>query len=595
MNDEQQYWKIGLLFVTGLVILMILTFATQQFSPFSTQSNMTVLFPDIHGIQNGDAVRVLGVKRGKVTNISLLTPEEQQELTDRSNYNVKLVLSLEGDRENLLNPDRKYRILIRSSSMIGGNYISIEQVSNQDIPGAQTLHFDRPNYGLDTKTGVEGISDWFSENQTRFSEVVRSLKTSSQNIEEVTEKIKNGKGTLGRLLSDEKLGKKVASTLNEFEKTSRKLTEITSAIQDQKGSVYKLIHNDSLYNELNEFSKSARSIADRIKEGKGTAGKLVSDEQLAKDVENLARSSREITEKINKGKGTLGKLVNEDKVYNDLEQITSSTRQITSRIEEGKGALGTVVQDDEMGDNLQQIISDMKEAANSIKTVSKKVDQGSGTVGRLVNEDELYTKAEKSLEGINKLTGAAGQLKTFLGVESNYFTESKYSMHKGYIRVHPNKSRYLQVGASIFRLQHGTSNVTFEESVDNQDDQLLIKPDVMLGYKFFDNRMTGRIGMLEGKVGAGLDYETTFPYLDNPLKLRLEARSSYDDVDDDDLNEHIDGPLVRFQTQTKFAKYFTANAGVSRMTDDPELYVGLNFEYEDQEIRDFFSLLGLVN
>lgn len=594
MDEQNQNWKIGLLFFIGLLLLMVLSFVTQELPLLSSQSSLSVYFREVHGISVGDPVHVMGVKRGSISDISILPDEEKKRLDLKDDFHVKVDLSLYDAPQRIWESKALYQVRIRSDSMIGGNYLSIERVSSE-APLAQEMQRETPVYGVASKTGIEGISQWFSDNKPKLDRLVQAVTTTSEDIRSLTTQVKEGKGVLGRLIQDEKLGDKLSTTFTKFQEVSEQLSQVTSSIRKEKGTAWKLIQDDSLYRELNAFSKSARAISERIEKGEGTLGRLVSDEKLASDIQKLADSSRSIANKIDEGKGTVGKLVNEETVYNDLEQITSNTRQITQKIRDGKGAVGTMVQDEETGEDLRKTIDDMQKAAKSIKNISEKVDQGSGTMGRLVNEDDLYSKAEDSLEGINKLAGSVNRLRTFLGAETKHFVESNHSIHKVYLRAHPRPNKFLHVGGAFFDLDYPDSNVRFQDGVRNQQDNTFVEPEVMLGYKFFDRRLTARVGILEGKLGGALDYNTTLPLLDSPLQISLEGRSAFDDISDDKLDEETTSPLMRLGASTRFGQYFYADAGVNRLLGDRELYFGVGIEYEDKDIRNFFSLLNLAN
>ena len=61
---------------------------------------------------------------------------------------------------------------------------------------------------------------------------------------------------------------------------SSKLDDITSHIQAGKGSMGKLLYDQTLYNKMNATVSGAQAMVDRVQRGEGTIGKLMADDTL---------------------------------------------------------------------------------------------------------------------------------------------------------------------------------------------------------------------------------------------------------------------------------------------------------------------------
>ncbi len=590
-SSSSSYWKIGLIFFIALVVLLGLTFGTQQLTLISSQTDLTLYFPSVQNVREGDPVKILGVKKGKVRSIQLISPEDVPG-SSRKEYRVRVTVALKGKQEELEKKlDEKYLIQVQSSSVLGGTVISVERAP-EGHPMAAPINFDGPNFGTGQKGGMAAVGEWFSENRNKLSELVDSLNKTAASLQNVAGKVEEGEGTLGKMVTGEELYKKISGALEEFKKASANIREMTDQVNKGEGTMGKLMRDDKLYNQLSSFAKDASDIAEKINKGKGAAGKAVNDEQLAEDIKQLANQGRSIMEKINRGEGTFGKLVNEDDVYNDLNAITSNTRQITSKINDGEGTIGRLIHDEEMGKDLKTIISEMKEASKSIRDVSGKVNRGEGTLGKLVNNDELYTRAEESLSGIESLTGAVKKTHTFVGVENRQYLDSKYGISKAYLKIFPREDKFLKAGVALISLDHPDTTLPFKKSQNSSSDDTLTEAEMQIGGKFFDRKLTIRGGLIEGKMGGGIDYDLSPGF---PLKFSVEGRQPFDSVEDDKLDEQVDGMLWRAGLETEFLQFGRLHAGVNRIGNDEEYYIGLGLEYEDQDIRNFISLLGLAN
>ena len=87
----------------------------------------------------------------------------------------------------------------------------------------------------------------------------------------------------------------------------------------------------------------------------------------------------------------------------------------------------------------------------------------------------------------------------------------------------------------------------------------------------------------------------------------LEARDAYNSVEEDDIDENIDGGMFRAWVKTslwgkpdrwweEILQATKLYAGASRIGDDDmDFFAGLGLEWEDKDIRSLVSLLGIAN
>ncbi|MDQ7779069.1 MAG: hypothetical protein RDV41_05100, partial [Planctomycetota bacterium] len=230
--------------------------------------------------------------------------------------------------------------------------------------------------------------------------------------------------------------------------------------------------------------------------------------------------------------------------------------------------------------------------AESIKNTFRKLEHSEGTIGKLITDDSLYKKAENSLDSIEQFLGASTKIRTFLGFETKSYSESGYSISKAYARIQPRDNKFFQVGVAMLGMNH-EERLDYEDKMEKGEDDVIMKPDVQLGYGFYDNRLTARIGVFEGRAGAGMDYQLFVPPVNHDIRLTMEMRQAYSDWEDEDLDERTDQPLVRAELSTRLWNNLSLYAGANRLFDDPEPYYGIGFEYEDEDLRYLVSLMGL--
>ena len=130
----------------------------------------------------------------------------------------------------------------------------------------------------------------------------------------VTEQVSNGKGTVGRLLYDDTLYNTALSAVVGLQAGT---TELKSTVLEAKSMM-----------------TNANSIISQINAGQGTLGKLAKDEKLYTEMTLAMSNIREITEKINKGQGSVGKLVNDESLYKNAKLSLQKLDKATEGLED---------------------------------------------------------------------------------------------------------------------------------------------------------------------------------------------------------------------------------------------------------------------
>ena len=102
---------------------------------------------------------------------------------------------------------------------------------------------------------------------------------------------------------------------------NRGIAEITLLMQDiraGKGTVGKLMTDEQLYRELQEFTASAREVTQGLARGKGTLGQLLNNPESARQLEASLKNLTAITNKINEGQGSIGQLMNDPSKFSGM-------------------------------------------------------------------------------------------------------------------------------------------------------------------------------------------------------------------------------------------------------------------------------------
>jgi phospholipid/cholesterol/gamma-HCH transport system substrate-binding protein len=173
---------VGIFFFVALVILGYFTIImTGEFFKFHDYYIMTITFPNIEGLGISDKVKINGVLSGNVDDIQL---KENQVVVKLKMYNRFVMY------EN-------YRIKIRNETALGGKYVAI-------IPG--TKYYEGKKLDIITaRDNLKGdiIEDPFAVISEFIEENRANVRVAIQELRDVFEKINSGKGTVGKLINED--------------------------------------------------------------------------------------------------------------------------------------------------------------------------------------------------------------------------------------------------------------------------------------------------------------------------------------------------------------------------------------------------------
>ena len=135
------------------------------------------------------------------------------------------------------------------------------------------------------------------------------------------------------------------STLQNVNILVSRLDRIVTAVEDQKGSVGKLIYDKQLYNNLNSSVAQVNGMLSDINNGRGSLGKLINDDTLYTRVSATIDKLNSIADNVNNGNGTIGKLVHDPSLYDNANQTLAKANQLMDGINRGEGGLGKFAKD----------------------------------------------------------------------------------------------------------------------------------------------------------------------------------------------------------------------------------------------------------
>lgn len=290
-----------------------------------------VEFTDVGGLKNQDSVMYRGMKVGSVEDI-VLSPS-----------NIHVVVEINQDvvlREN-------YRASVCNLSMLGGNYLLLEEGEGKILPLDKTLFKgEKPtNWMNDISEIARNLNAVVSGGELKS--IITNINDASVMIKGIVARLERGEGSLGKLLSSND------TAYVALETSLMNISNLTANANNPSNSIGRIISdNGQLYDRLSGTLENAESIAAGLKNGEGVIGRLLKkDDPLVEDLpasiaafrktfeemdmkktiagaEKLMDNLNKVADKLNAGEGTLGKLVTDDELYREINGLAKDLRQV---------------------------------------------------------------------------------------------------------------------------------------------------------------------------------------------------------------------------------------------------------------------------
>lgn len=300
MTNRRQDVLLGLLFFSTLVGLGVVTVVLSDFRFGVVRHDVTFHSADVGFLRPGDPVLVWGMTAGKVVSIERLDRPQVLGPADAPTVcHVAIQARLDLDLRAELRRDQ--RIVIEDRGVLGGKLIRVEA-------GRADERHTGPLIAVASPSVIQAAGEILEENRA-------DLRSTIENLSEVTAKAAAGQGPLGRLLNDEGLADRI----------------------------------DRMVSNLAELS-------DGLVAGEGTLGRLLTDSSLHDDAEAMLADLRQIAADLKSGEGTLGRLLTDGALYDEARSTLGEIRQAVSGVTDGDGLLAALFNDEQLADDVRSIV-----------------------------------------------------------------------------------------------------------------------------------------------------------------------------------------------------------------------------------------------
>jgi phospholipid/cholesterol/gamma-HCH transport system substrate-binding protein len=321
--------RVGLFVLVALIVIAVGIFYVTGAGFLGPKYRLRTYLPEVAGVTNGAPVRLDGVDIGNVESIKLV-PRTSGHIPEKSR-NIELVLRVDKRFQPDILTDSTASLV--TEGLLGNRYVNITRgftgvalKENQEVPG----------------TAEKSLSD-----------VMASMQGLTTDVRDVIASLQEGKGTLGKLLTDDQ-------AYNNLNGLLAKGNEMAGNIQKGRGTLGKLVASDEMYGKVDTTLDNVNGIVTDARNGKGTIGKLLNDPSLYDEAKKAIENGNSMLSDVRSGKGTLGKLTTDDELYNKLRDSSNNLASATAKLNDNTTTAGKLFSDPKLYDNLKGLTGDLR-------------------------------------------------------------------------------------------------------------------------------------------------------------------------------------------------------------------------------------------
>lgn len=206
-KEKNLEFKVGLFVLIALIGLSFFIFSITDSPVFEKGKSLKAVFSFANGLKKSAPVRIAGVDQGIVKEINLFFDEDERKTKAGIELWVKKDVHIPKDST----------IMINQLGLMGEKYVEI-------TPGTDTSAFLQDGQVI---VGIDPIAQ-----------------------EAIAQKVMEVASGLDKMISDEKTKNSISATLENLSLVTGNLRDITSSVKDGKGTLGRILYDERLYDDL---------------------------------------------------------------------------------------------------------------------------------------------------------------------------------------------------------------------------------------------------------------------------------------------------------------------------------------------------------
>jgi len=336
--------RVGIMGIAAIAILfslVLLLFGARN--PFAKSVTAYTFMDDSAAMTEGSAVRLNGILVGKVSKIALSGDPRPGRI---------IRMDLQINEQYMKNIPVDSKIGFAAENVLGSKFLNIRRGT-----AAETIREGSEIQALQQTDFLELVSS-----AQPLLESIRSILT---RVDAIVGQVEVGKGSLGKLLTDEELYNRLNGALGD-------VRQITSAVAAGKGTLGKLLYDEALYQDLRGTLGRLDAMIAEVQQGNGTIGKLLKDPALYNEFQTSAKEIRTLLADLNSGKGTAGKLLKDTELHERMVALVNRINSTLDRVNSGEGTLGQLLVNPQLYESLNGTTREIQSLMKDFRANPKK-------------------------------------------------------------------------------------------------------------------------------------------------------------------------------------------------------------------------------
>lgn len=247
--------RVGLVIIVSLIVLIFGTYQVGRlFDVFASRYPLIMLVENAGGVMPGAPVTLAGQRVGQVSEVQFIPVHERV-----GSANIRIRLGVNRDIQDQIREDS--RAALRTQGLLGDRFIDISPGSpaTRILEAGDTIVAEPP---LDIEVVLETAR--------RTLDHVQAI---AGDLQATTASLAAGEGTVGALLTDDRLYERMTAASGE-------LAVLVNTLNGADGTLSRLIHDPAMYERMEAALVRVDSLAGAVLAGEGTLGRLMMDETL---------------------------------------------------------------------------------------------------------------------------------------------------------------------------------------------------------------------------------------------------------------------------------------------------------------------------
>jgi phospholipid/cholesterol/gamma-HCH transport system substrate-binding protein len=300
-KTTSQKIRLGLFVIIGLLIFILAVyFIGDKQKMFGKTNHLEAVFNNVNGLQLGNNVRYSGISVGTVRGI---------EMINDTTIRVDMII----DKTIFTHIKKNAIATIGSDGLVGNMIINI-------IPGIGEEASVQPGDEIRSRNRVS-TDDIFNT----LSKTNKNAATLTANLLKITDKMMDGKGTMGSLITDTLMARDLKETMRYLKITGKGASETVLKLNQLIESL------DSKDNVIGVIKDSA--VAHKIK------NMVTNLDQSSVGIDKAITNLNATIKNIKDGKGAINYLSNDPKLVRNIDSTMTNINQASFRLNENLEAL----------------------------------------------------------------------------------------------------------------------------------------------------------------------------------------------------------------------------------------------------------------